>query len=285
MKIKFLYIAIALLISVHAYAGNTIKEVELNNASLSEKLFASYNNSGNPEYYYSDYTIKSNNYKLTKNQNIRVFWDIWGNFIKIGLHEGYPLKKINNTPFSDKDYERLHQLLNNPHAGIQYYKLDDYSPVESENQYYAVDAMSGATVVNASYDCIRGAVKICYDLYKFTHGSITSIIKRNTETSIPHSNSQLSKIASMIINKEIASSQYFNSSITEKENSESSAYISTIIELARTSKYSNKAFNNWLESCFLTANNSESKTIIYNYLIQQNYKTKSIKNYLISHKI
>ncbi|MCW3785330.1 hypothetical protein [Plebeiibacterium sediminum] len=287
MKIKYLYIAIALLVSMQATSENTIKEVAMNDTSFSGKLFASYDNTGIPEYYFSDYKCNKGNAKANRGINIRIFWDIWGNFIKVGIPDGSDLTKIDNSKFCDKDYERLHQLLINPHAGIQFYKLDEYTPAESENQYYAVDAISGATVVDASYDCIRGAVKTCYDLYKLVNGNITSFIKSNTQKLMLQNNmdENLIKLTSFIIKEEKVTSSHFNLITSEFKMNNPIAYLSSTIELARLSNYSDKSFNYWLETYFSISTDSIEKTIIYNYLIQNNHKTKSIKNYLISRKI
>ncbi len=282
MKIKYLYIAIALLISVQAKSGNAVKEVALNNNSLSEKLFASYDNTGIPEYYYSDIMHKSGSSKLSKAVKLRIYWDIWGNFIKLGLNQNENLIKINNESFSVKDYEKLHSLLNDPHSGIKYYKFDNYTAEKSEQQYYNVDAMSGATVVDASYDCVKGAVKTCYDLYKFTHGDIVSTIVKNTKSSLQNINSEvnLNKVATKVINQEKVTSSFFNT-VTDSDDKNSVAYISSAIELARQSRFSNKEFNTWLETCFINTSNAKEKTIIYNYLIQNSYRSKAIRSYQV----
>ncbi len=281
MKTKYLYLVIALLLSVNGISGTTVKEVSTNKTSITEKLFVAYNN-GIPEYYYSDINHKSGSSKSLKTVNVRIYWDIWGNFIKLGLNQNQNLNKINNESFSTKDYERLHFLLNDLHSGIQYYKFDNYSAEKSEQQYYNVDAMSGATVVDASYDCVKGAVKTCYDLYKFTHGDMVSTIVKNTKSSLQNMPDEvkLNKVASKVINNEKVTSPFLNT-VADSDEKNSVAYISSAIELARQSRLLNKEFNTWLETCFINSNNTKEKTIIYNYLIQNGYKTKAIRSYQV----
>ncbi len=280
MKTKYLYTIIALLISLNAISGTIVKEVSVNNISIDGKLFAAYNNSGIPEYYYSDIEQKTGSSKLAKNVHLRIYWDIWGNYLKLALKPNENLVKINNEAFNEKDYEKLHILLNDTKSGIKYYKFDQYSAEKSEQQYYNVDAMSGATVVDASYDCVKGAVKNCYTLYKMVHGEVVSAIVKNTKSSLEKNQAPatLNNITSKVANNQKVSSSFFNT-IKDSENNNSVTYVSSVIELARQSHFSNKDFYTWLESCFNKTNNNEQKTIIYNYLIQNDYKTKSIRSF------
>ncbi len=281
MKTKYLYTIIALLMSVNAISGTIVKEVSVNNISIDGKLFAVYNNNKLPEYYYTDVEQKTGSSKLDIKVQLRIYWDIWGNYLKLGLKPNENLVKINNEIFTAKDYEKLHILLNDPKAGIKYYKFDQYSAEKSEQQYYNIDAISGATVVDASYDCVKGAVKNCYTIYKLVHGDVVAAIVQNTKASFKNNQTSgiLNELISKVANNQKANASYFDI-ITGSQNNNSVTYVSSVIELARKSHFSNKEFYTWLESCFNDTNNNEQKTIIYNYLVQNNYKTKAIRSFL-----
>ncbi len=83
------------------------------------------NANGLPLYYFMDIDQYPCDDKVCERMELRMYWDLWGNFIKLAMGDGHQLTKIGHKPFTDKDYERLHALLINTKCNLQYYKLDD----------------------------------------------------------------------------------------------------------------------------------------------------------------
>ena len=86
------------------------------------------------------------------------------------------LTKNNNKVFADKDYKKLHRILNNEHSELKHYKYDGLTAKQCENQYQ-VDAVSGATSTEYDLEYINGAIKTTYTLWHVAHGNIATEIR------------------------------------------------------------------------------------------------------------
>lgn len=96
---------------------------------------------------------------------VRIYWDLYGNFLQYELSENEELTKLNHNKFSEKDYKKLHKILNNSNSDLQFCKFDDLTSDEVENNYHSVDAVSSATVLGHNFDYINGAIKTTYTLW------------------------------------------------------------------------------------------------------------------------
>lgn len=209
---------------------------------------------------------------------LRMYWDVCGNFLKIAYHQGNELTKINHVPFTSRDYKRLHQLLNNPNAFIQYYKLDDLTDHQSEMTYYSVDAVTSATVsdVNIVYESVKGAVKTCYTLWKIANDTIPNMIKQqyaglHNEVSEPFQ----SCLRLITMNKESELLKEIHDLPVP-----SAANFGDYTKLLDTLK-SDKDLNKKLldELCLKLNAENEHTIILYNFLLQQNFRAKSVRKY------
>lgn len=136
--------------------------------------------SGIPMLYYADIDQYPCVEKICYKMHVRMYWDMWGHFLKVETQKDSPLTKIGHETFNEKDYMRLHKLLNNPDSYIKFYQLDKLNVEESENRYYSLDAITGATITNVKYESVRGAVKTCYSLWKIANGEISKHLKVRT---------------------------------------------------------------------------------------------------------
>lgn len=136
---------------------------------------------GIPQYYYTNiFAYPCKGEKECKIMNLRMYWDAFGNYLTFELRDGEELTKNNHKPFSTKDYKKLHKILNNPDSELKFCEFDELTSKESENQYH-LDAISGATNSDYTFDYINGAIKTTYALWQMAQGDITLKINELTE--------------------------------------------------------------------------------------------------------
>ncbi len=259
------------------------KQFLFHSDTLDFTYFQVKNPDGFPLYYFRDIDQFPCDDSVCARMQLRMYWDLWGNFLKLDFTDGQELTKIGHVPFSEKDYKRLHLLLNNPRSGIQYYKLADLTAKESENEYYSLDAISGATVSNVIYESVRGAVKTCHTLWQIANGPICDLIKSKTtdffsENNLSekiNTNQQLVVLSQKIINKNFTHTEFLLSAFCENRSS-----INTfcLLELARQTPDIN---NDFFKQLSATIKNSQTieEIAVYNFLLQKKYKNKTIRRY------
>ena len=239
-----------------------------------------------PLFYYRDIDQYPCDDSVCKRMQLRIYWDLWGNFLKLSFSENQELTKINHVPFSRKDYKQLHKLLNNPDAFIQYYQLDELTSKESENTYYSIDAISGATtaISEVTYESVRGAVKTCYTLWKIVHGETVNRIRSITIECFSSMNKdstdsiqQTNRLIQMIKTTEEPSERFLKSVMHNFGNRPLIGRL-CLLELARKSNGINKKFYKEL-SPQISDDHKLIDYAIYNYLLQMNYKDKIIRNF------
>ncbi|MFV0269094.1 MAG: hypothetical protein ACK5HT_18360, partial [Draconibacterium sp.] len=138
-----------------------------------------------PKYYYRD--IKEFPCH-TENEcymmNVRIYWDIYGNFLQFELGENEALTKLNHKKFSEKDYRKFHKILSNPNSNLKYCKFDNLTLKEAERDFQTVDAVSSATAAGLNFEYIKGAVKTTYSLWHIVHGEVRNEIRQLTNSKI-----------------------------------------------------------------------------------------------------
>jgi len=137
---------------------------------------------GITQYYFIDisaFPCKSKNEcKLTQ---LRMYWDVKGEFLSIELDKSTPLTKLNHKKFTTKDYLKLHRILLDDSSDFKYLSLEDLTEQQAENSFYEADATSGATINTRDFECIHGAVKTTYQLWHFANGTLKDSIKEIEE--------------------------------------------------------------------------------------------------------
>lgn len=263
-------------------------------------LFQISDTQNRPVFYYLDVDQYPCEDSVCARMQLRIYWDMWGNFLKLGFVQGQELTKIGHDPFNDRDYARLHRLLNNPKSGIGYFSLDNLTARESEDEYYSADAISGATIQEAGYESVRGAVKTCYTLWKIVNGKMQEDIRKKTiekisaqyivlsdnemtpaNFAVTSTDKQILLLSRLIGSGQNITDDVFKSMIpgfSEKPP----VYLLCLLELAR--KKEGMATSRFMEELSMEIMNKQtpSETAIYNFLLQQGFKTKDIRKHLIS---
>ncbi|MCW3804661.1 hypothetical protein [Plebeiibacterium marinum] len=277
-----IYIAIALLwMSMNAQAKNNAEPKLVYEKSAACQLFQVNDEKGLPVYYYMDINEYPSDIKECYPMNVRIYWDAWGNFLKLGFKDKTGLAKIDSEIFNDRDYLRLHELLNDQNSELGFYKLDKLSPHESEEAYYNVDAFSGATVVSTGYDCVRGAVKTCYVLWHIVNGEIKDIVRETTIRNWDSGNLGLQ--GSMTL--EQVRDLYKKNPESVFQMLQSNVPVTTlnnIIQLVKTERLINKQLDKVLSSQLLAEGNEIIQLLVYNYLLQAGYRDKLVRGYVPS---
>lgn len=251
--------------SAVSYSGNTTDTFKLTVNGADYKINCIYDEYGFPSLYCIDIAQYPCKEKICYMMYVRLYWDMWGNYLKMDLSQDKPLTKIGHEPFSQKDYQRLHKLLNNPESFIRYYELDELNSVQSEDRYYSLDAITGATMTNVKYESVRGAVKTCYSLWKIINSELRNDLLVNT----------ISKSESILHQSITSDTISFINSIQQKSNGFTKQACS--IEIARRTKIDDIKLKELSDQ--LNQNNQLTQLLIYNFLLQRNYKDKSVRQF------
>jgi hypothetical protein len=154
-----------------------IIEIEVKTDFSAYVLAQVLDSAGQTRYFYRDIDQFPCDDSVCERMHVRLYWDTQGKYIKLTTESGTGLTKLNHKPFSSRDYQKLNELLGNPKSYLRYYKLDNLTNKAAEKHYYSVDAISGSTVTEVSYETVRGAVKTCFVLWKIATGETSGYIK------------------------------------------------------------------------------------------------------------
>ena len=155
-----------------------IVEIEVKSDSSEFSLMQVLDNAGQTRYFYRDIDQFPCEDSVCERMHIRLYWDTNGKYLKLSTDEGTGLTKLNHKPFTSRDYQKLNELLGNPKSFLRYYKLENLTSKAAEKHYYSVDAVSGSTVTEVSYETVRGAVKTCFSLWKIANGETSAYIRK-----------------------------------------------------------------------------------------------------------
>ncbi|MGV8091206.1 MAG: hypothetical protein AB2L24_05000 [Mangrovibacterium sp.] len=273
-------------------------QVTIHAGSADFELFQVSDTQNIPVFYYLDIDQYPCDDSVCARMQLRIYWDMWGNFLKLGFGQGQELTKIGHDPFNTNDYARLHRLLNNPKSSIGYFRLENLTAKESEDEYYSADAISGATIHEAGYESVNGAVKTCYTLWKIVNGEIQKHIREKTIETIsagyilPDNEMTTANLAAApadkqirILSRLIGSGQKIPDDVFKSMmpgfSEKPSAYLLCLLELARKKEGTASQFVEEL-SAQIGNKQTPAETAIYNFLSQQNFKTKNVRKHLIT---
>jgi len=152
--------------------------LEVKTDSTSFMLSQVLDSGGKTLYFYRDIDQFPCDDSVCQRMQVRIYWNVNGKYMKLTTPEGFGLTKINHKPFTARDYQKLDELLGNPKSYLRYYKLESLTNKAAEKHYYSVDAISGATVTEVTYETVRGAVKTCFVLWKIANGETPKYIRQ-----------------------------------------------------------------------------------------------------------
>ncbi len=115
---------------------------------------------------------------------IHLYWDLLGNFYRYEVPEDRPLTKFDHEEFTQKDHDKLYEILANTESPLRDYRKTDLIDHSVELKSEVADAVSGATNTTIKDDVIEGALYSTYTLWHIVNGSIAREILKRTEASV-----------------------------------------------------------------------------------------------------
>jgi hypothetical protein len=118
--------------------------------------------------------------------NIKVYWNLLGNYVGYGMSPELPLTKFEHDHFEKEDYAKLHQLLLDDNSILKRRKMSDLIdqvPVSPSNiDSKDLDGISGATITEVKESVVKGGLYSCYTLWHIIHGEVQEKMKRYLES-------------------------------------------------------------------------------------------------------
>jgi len=113
--------------------------------------------------------------------DIRFYWDLLGNYAGFDKIENLPLTKYEHEEFSDADYLKLHQLLQDKNSILGERSIDELVEEPAESSLpEGVDALSGATIAEVKGSTIEGALYSSHVAWRLANGDIREKLKEHT---------------------------------------------------------------------------------------------------------
>lgn len=117
-------------------------------------------------------------------------WDVLGRYRRYELAAGTTLTKAPATsiaeeeawreeslPFTQQDYEKLDQILNDPSSLLKDQTLASMSPSAEHGD---VDGITGATPQELAASVVKGAALTCFNLWHWAHGDVATLARELT---------------------------------------------------------------------------------------------------------
>lgn len=103
---------------------------------------------------------------------IKIFWDLIGDYIRFDTLPGYPLTKYDHLPFTPEDYNKLQATLKDGNSILG--RKSEYELLDNNLQRYSekIDALTGATDLQIKNAVVDGALYSTYTLYHLVNGYI-----------------------------------------------------------------------------------------------------------------
>ncbi|RAJ12356.1 hypothetical protein [Arenibacter echinorum] len=112
--------------------------------------------------------------------NIVVYWNITGRYLGFELPKGEFLSKYDHEPFSESEYQRLHQLLADSSMPLDVVSFEKLVEQPNKEQGTA-DAVSGATSKSVADMVVKGAAYTTYKLWNVINGPTMDLVSELTE--------------------------------------------------------------------------------------------------------
>ncbi len=123
---------------------------------------------------------------------ITLFWDSFGNYFKYLVPKNFPLTKDKHKPFSEKEYRKLHLILNDTSLRYGEFNLRAEDTERNAQEIYRVDAITGETPKPFIDERrIIGAIKTTWYLWRVVNGDIRQNIRKRTEELLKNNDLEL----------------------------------------------------------------------------------------------
>lgn len=115
--------------------------------------------------------------------DIVLYWNITGRYLGFELLDGEFLSKYDHTPFTQTEYEELHDLLADPFLPLGNYEFEDLVTIP-DTVDNSVDGVSGATSKDVLEYVVEGAAYTTHKLWNVINGPIREQVMGLTERSL-----------------------------------------------------------------------------------------------------
>ncbi len=119
---------------------------------------------------------------------IKVFWDLIGDYIRFDTLAGYPLTKNDHLLFTPEDYSKLQATLKDGNSILG--RKSESELLDNNRIRYSqkIDALTGATDLQIKNAVVDGALYSTYTLWHLVNGDIKNIL---SECTIKNYNSKM----------------------------------------------------------------------------------------------
>lgn len=111
--------------------------------------------------------------------SIQLFWNATGRYLGFVLPDGEFLSKTEHDPFTDYEYDRLHDILSEDNSPLGNYTIEELVP-EKDSTSSEIDAMSSATIEAILDHIVEGAVYTTHTLWHIVYGSTKTEVEKQS---------------------------------------------------------------------------------------------------------
>ena len=138
---------------------------------------------GGPLFYQSNIRTTVCDDEVCEIMHIKLYWDLVGDYVGYDTVAQHPLTKFDHEPFTEKDYDRLHELLNNDGSILKFKQKSELIDKEKVKASDVVDGTTGATALEIKEEVVEGALYSSYTLWHLAYnGDIKNILTNNTKS-------------------------------------------------------------------------------------------------------
>ena len=180
-KVALVFFFMVIMASGQESKCKQILELSAKNSSFKSPVFACADDDGN-DFFKAEITTDVCKDSLCELMEINVIWDLAGNYKTMDTIPGVPLTKNDHEPFSNSDYNKLHNILKNGNSILGYRTKIELIDNSVSDYSEKVDGVSGATSKEIKSTVVEGAVYSTYTLWHLVNGGIVNQLRKHTQT-------------------------------------------------------------------------------------------------------
>jgi len=152
------------------------------NTSMQHNVQLLFNSKEQPVLYSSEITTPVCDDTLCKIVNIKIYWNLLGNYVGYDTIAKRPLTKFDHLEFTSGDCAKLHNLLLNKNSILQWKKVADLIDKQTQRTSNVLDVVTGATQLEVKSAVVEGALYSSYTLWHIVHGEVNGKIRSFTQS-------------------------------------------------------------------------------------------------------
>jgi len=139
------------------------------------------NSSRIPFQYFSEINMPVCDDTLCANVELKIYWDLAGNYAGFDTIPGNPLTKFDHLKFDTADYQKMDKILKNRNSSLRILNMEDLVDKSVKVKSNVVDAVTGATPKTIKNAVVEGAVYSSFTLWHFVNGTIKNRLASFTQ--------------------------------------------------------------------------------------------------------